>query len=65
MLELGMNSKNKGVFSQCIKSTLGIARSVNDIVPRVSLEVRNLGMLTEAKEVHEALKRDLGNTTAN
>lgn len=45
------------------KYALGTAGAVRNLVPRTSLEIRDIDTLTEAKEVEEALKRDLGDAT--
>lgn len=54
LLELGMNSKNKEFFRQSIKNSF-----CKNLVPKVSLEIRDLDTWTKAREVHEATKRDM------
>lgn len=60
LLELASNTKGREAFSQNLRSAIGEAGSVRNLVSRVTLEIRDLDSLTEVKDVEEALKRELG-----
>lgn len=61
LLELGRSSKeSRAAFSEALKGAVGAASSVRQLVPRATLEIRELDACTTKEEVTEALRRALG-----
>ncbi|BES90724.1 ZnF_C2HC [Nesidiocoris tenuis] len=59
LIELGRQSANQKEFADKIKAVLGDRGTTRSLVPRVSLEVRDLDDVTTVEDVRAALERDL------
>lgn len=59
LLELGSTTKNRESFRMTLQNSLGEAGKVKDLIPRATLEIRDLDSVTNKEDVEEALKNEL------
>lgn len=59
LLELGRKTENPEQFGAVLTSILGDMASVRCLIPRTSVEIRDLDCLTDKEDVEQALKRDI------
>lgn len=59
LLELGRDTKDSSKFTEALKNVLGENGLVQNMVPKTSLEIRDLDAHTTGEEIEAALKRDL------
>ena len=59
LLDRGIETKDLQAFLDEVKTTLGKAGVVKNLVPRVALELLDLDSTTTTEDVEEALKREL------
>lgn len=60
LVELEHNCKNRGAFSKAVKAAVGNSGTVRDLVPKATVEIRDLDDITTEEDIRAALSRDLG-----
>ncbi|XP_033218178.1 uncharacterized protein LOC117173646 [Belonocnema kinseyi] len=60
LIELKMETKNAAAFGEALEKHLGEMGTMKNLVPKVTLKLRDLDCVTTKEDVEIALKRDLG-----
>lgn len=58
-MELGKDSKNKRAFTSALREALGSKGNVTELVPKATLEIRDLDGATDEEDVRDALQQAL------